>query len=97
MSDGPLFQNADEMERIYAPEDVPNANMPEHERDVGGTAGLDTFRDNEQPSGGPVVTIASNPTGSAAVPNIGHDEHGGAPGDPETQAEYPIGDNHPRV
>ncbi len=89
-----LFKNADETERIYAPQTVPGTDIPSTELDADGSAGLGTFRDNERPAGGPVAPIGSNPTGSAAVPNVaGHDEHRGAPGDPETQARYPIGDD----
>lgn len=89
-----LFKNADEMERTYAPQTVPGTNIPPTEVDVDGTAGMGTYPANERPAGGPVAPIGSNPTGSAAVPNVdGHDEHRGAPGDPETQARYPIGDD----
>jgi hypothetical protein len=34
----PLFENMDEQERIYAPEEVPNADLPAEEVDQGGTA-----------------------------------------------------------
>lgn len=90
---GQLFKNIDETERIYAPESVPGMNLPEHEVDADPLAGSNAFQSNEPPAAGPVATIASNPTGSAAVPNIGDNADQGAPGDPETQADYPIGDD----
>jgi hypothetical protein len=34
----PLFQNMDEQERIYAPEQVPDADLPAQEVDQGGAA-----------------------------------------------------------
>lgn len=33
-----LFENMDEQERLYAPEQVPGATQPAHEVDEGGTA-----------------------------------------------------------
>jgi hypothetical protein len=42
MSDQPLFQNTDDQERAYAPEQLPNANIPDEEIDRGGTAGSST-------------------------------------------------------
>lgn len=93
-SGGPLFKNVDETERIYNPEGVPGTHIPTHEVDADPTAGSQSFRNNEIPAAGPVATIASNPTGSAAVPNIGDNADQGAPGDPETQADYPIGNDH---
>ncbi len=56
--------------------------MPAHEVDADPLAGGQSFRNNEIPAAGPVATIASNPTGSAAVPNIGDNNDQGAPGDP---------------
>lgn len=96
MSDKPLFQGMDEKEQVYAPEDVPGTHIPPTERDVGGTAGSDSAVANEPPAAAPVANIGSSPSGAAAPPNIGHDEHGGAPGDPETQAEYPLDDEGSR-
>ncbi len=90
---GQLFKDVDETERIYSPETVPGTRMPAHEVDADPLAGGQSFRNNEIPAAGPVATIASNPTGSAAVPNIGDNNDQGAPGDPETQADYPIGDD----
>ena len=39
MSDQPLFQNTDDQERAYAPEQLPGTNLPDEEIDRGGTAG----------------------------------------------------------
>ncbi len=36
---GHLFQGMDEQERIYAPEEVPGADLPDIEVDQGGTVG----------------------------------------------------------
>ena len=38
----PLFQNTDQQEQIYAPEQLPTAAMPVEEIDRGGTAGSGT-------------------------------------------------------
>jgi hypothetical protein len=93
MSDKPLFQNSDEQERIYAPEEVPGTDLPAQEVDASGTAGVDTSRNLEPPAAAPVANISTTPSGQAAPPNIGHNKHDTAPGDPEPQARYPIGDD----
>lgn len=36
--DEQLFQGMDERERIYSPQEVPDSDIPEEERDKGGTA-----------------------------------------------------------
>ncbi len=36
--DEQLFQNMEEQERIYSPQQVPDSDIPEVERDRGGTA-----------------------------------------------------------
>jgi hypothetical protein len=41
----PLFQDMDEQERTYAPQEVPGATMPAEEVDRGGTAGQATAAD----------------------------------------------------
>lgn len=88
-----LFKGMDETERIYAPEDVPDTNLPPHEVDVGGTAGATGATNNEPPAAAPVsIAGSSSPSSAAAPPNIGNQEHGGAPGDPETEAGYPLDD-----
>ena len=37
--DAPLFQNMDEQEAVYAPQQLPGSNIPNAERDQGGSAG----------------------------------------------------------
>ena len=91
MSDGPLFQNADEQERIYAPQQVPG-----EQGQVVADEGADVVaRDDEPPTAGVIASAGSSPSSSAAVPNIGDADHGGAAGDPETEARYPINDRDP--
>ena len=87
----PLFQGMDEMERTYAPQEL-SPDDPEQAR-VRADEGADVSTDDileEPPSPAPVANIGTAPTAAAAAPNIGHVDHGGAPGDPQTQAEYPM-------
>jgi hypothetical protein len=95
-NDDQLFKRMDEQERIFAPEQLPGNNLPSHEVDVDATAGSRSAIANEPPAAAPVAAPGNAPSAAAAPPNIGHDEHGGAPGDPETQANYPIGDDERR-
>lgn len=88
MSDRPLFQNSDEQERIYAPQQV-----PEEQAQVVADEGADTVNnDADVPAAGPVASTGTSTSAIAATPNIGDNASGGAPGDPETDARYPIGD-----
>ncbi len=90
MSDGPLFQNADELEATYAPQQVPQERAK-----VVADEGVDGVGDNaDVPAAAPVASLGSSHTGSAAPPNIGAGDPGTAQGDPDPQAEYPIGDNN---
>ena len=41
-----------------------------------------------------VVSVSITRSSQASPPNIGHNEYRSAPGDPETEGRYPIGDNH---
>jgi hypothetical protein len=91
MNDEPLFQNTDELEKTYAPQQLP-PDSEEQKRvlaDEGGGA-IDPSLANEPPSPAPVANVGSSPSSVAAPPNIGHEEHGGAPGDPNTQARDPM-------
>ena len=93
----PLFQGIDEIERTYSPQELPEDD-PDQARvraDEGGDTG-DASRMEEPPAAAPVANLGNAPSAAAAPPNIGHRDHGGAPGDPETQAEYPIGDDESR-
>lgn len=92
-NDEPLFQGMDELERTYAPQQLP-PDDPEQAR-VRADEGSDSIGGTtlkEPPSAAPVANVGSSASGMAAPPNIGHAEHGGAPGDPETQARYPLDD-----
>ena len=89
MSDQPLFQNTDEQEQVYAPQ-----QRPEDRAQVVADEGADVVRnDAEPPAAAPVATAGNSPSSAAAPPNIGDRAQGGAPGDPETEARYPIGDD----
>lgn len=91
MSDAPLFQDADEQESIYAPHQLPAGDRA---RVVADGGGADVVADpNQPPAAAPVASVGSSPSSSAAPPNIGDKARGGAPGDPETQARYPLGDD----
>ena len=48
-----LFENMDEQERLYAPEEVPGATQPPHEVDVGGTAASNTASTANNQATGP--------------------------------------------
>ncbi len=95
--DRPLFEGIDEFERTYAPEELP-PDDPEGERAriEGDADTVDTSAFVRPPSPAPIASIGSSPSGEMAPPNIGHQDHGGAPGDPETEARYPIGNEEPR-
>jgi hypothetical protein len=90
MSDAPLFQNVDEQEAIYAPHQVPGADV--RARVEGDTNTADLSAANEPPAAAPVSNVGTSPSGVAAPPNIGPDSGNTAPGDPGTQAHYPL--NH---
>lgn len=86
MSDTPLFQNADEQERIYAPQ-----QSPEERARVVADEGADALSDTaEPPTAAPVANVGTTPSGMAAPPNIGDSDTDGAPGDPQTRARDPF-------
>jgi hypothetical protein len=98
MDDKPLFQGMDEFERTYAPEQLPEDD-PARARvraDEGGDAPTGAYEMEEPPSPAPVAGIASSPSAQAAPPNTGHEDRGGGPGDPETEAGYPMDDRDNR-
>ncbi len=87
MSDKPLFQGMDEKERELAPHQVPEERarvIADERRDV-------AINDTEPPAAAPVAQVGVTPSGMAAPPNIGDEARDTAPGDPETEARYPIG------
>ena len=69
MSDQPLFQNTDEQESVYAPQQVPGA---EQERvradDKTGPADSPTF--DSPPAAAPVANLGNAPSAAAAPPGI---------------------------
>jgi len=87
MSDAPLFQDADEQERIYAPQQV-----PEKQRQVIADEGSIKNNNTEPPAAAPVANVGTSTSGMAAPPNIGDEDRGGAPGDPQTEARDPLTD-----
>ena len=81
MSD-PLFRDADEQERTFAPQQVPEAR--ERARIEGDLNDADTSY--AAPAAAPVINVGRSPSSLAAPPNIGDVDRGGAPGDPQTEA-----------
>ena len=97
MNERPLFEGIDELERTYAPQEL-SPDDPERMRarlddEVDSADGSDR---NLPPSAAPVANLGNAPSAAAAPPNIGNEDHGGASGDPETQARNPLDtDNDP--
>jgi hypothetical protein len=97
-SDKPLFEGIDEYERTYAPEGLPASDPDGARARLEGDAGVSDGGDggdrgSAPPDPAPVAVIGTSPSSMAAPPNIGHDERRTGPGDPQTQADYPIGDD----
>jgi hypothetical protein len=80
------FRELDEQERVYAPEDLPVDQQGRVRADEGHVYG----DPNEPPAPAPVANVGTSAQADAAPPNIGHVDHGGAPGDPETEARDPL-------
>lgn len=75
MSDSePLFQNTDEQERMYAPQQVPGSNLPPEEQDSGGSAARGTALADDRGAAGD--------EGNAGI--------AGADGDPGTMPVIPV-------
>ncbi len=91
MDDKPLFQGMDEFERTYAPQQLPPDDA-EKARVVAEEGGVDDPTLSEPPSPAPVASMGNAPSAVAAPPNQGHEDQGGAPEDPKTEARYPIED-----
>jgi hypothetical protein len=88
-NDRPLFQGIDDFERTYAPQELP-ADDPDHARvDAEGDDPI-TATLTDIPDPAPVAHMGNAPSAGAAPPNIGHEDHDGAPGDPNTQARNPF-------
>jgi hypothetical protein len=86
MDDAPLFQNMDEQERIYAPEQLPAAEQDRVRADEGATH----MPPNEPPAAAPVANLGNAPSAAMAPPNIGYEDRGGAPGAPNPEAGDPL-------
>jgi hypothetical protein len=94
-----LFQNMDEQERVYAPEQVPGAVGPDAEVDQGGTAASGTANADEpsyteSTAAGPVSSGGTGIGGGAATPNVGDQDPRTQPGDPNPRASYPLDHEH---
>ncbi len=63
---GQLFKNIDEQERIYAPEQRPDTNLPSHEIDAGGPAGSDMTWSMEPPDAAPIAAPGNAPSAAMA-------------------------------
>jgi hypothetical protein len=92
MDDKPLFQGMDEFERTYAPQQL-SPDDPERERVLADEGGVDDPTLTEPASPAPVASMGNAPSAIAAPPNQGHEDHGGASGDPKTEARYPMDDS----
>ena len=93
MSDKPLFEGMDEYERTYAPQELPPGDPDQVRVQVEGDAGeVGPLSNAEPPAAAPVASPGSSPSSVAAPPNIGPDDGVGAPGDPDSQAGYPMDD-----
>lgn len=68
MSDKPLFQNTDEQEAAYAPDQLPGDQRERVRADEGAGAGLGDA--NEPPAAAPVSNIGSSSSGLAAPPGV---------------------------
>src|SRR6476661_1682222 len=89
MDEKPLFQGMDEMERIYAPEQLP-PDDPEQVlvRDDDGPDAANRFLTEEPPDAAPVANLGNAPSAAAAPPNLGQNKEGR--GDPGSQARDPF-------
>jgi hypothetical protein len=92
MDDKPLFQGMDEFERTYAPQELPSDD-PEHQRVVADEGDVNDPTLTKPPIPAPVANMGNAPSAASAPPNQGHQDHGGASGDPKTEARYPMDDS----
>ena len=91
MDDKPLFEGIDDYEQTYAPQQLPpDDEGQQRARLEGDTDSVDTSAQIEPPAAAPVANMGNAPSAAMAPPNIGHEDHGGAPGDPQTQARSPF-------
>ena len=91
-NDKPLFQGMDELERTYAPQELP-PDDPARERvraDEHGDS-VPGYEAQESLSAMPVANLADAPSASMAPLDTGREERHGAPGDPSTEdTEEPL-------
>jgi len=80
MSDQPLFQNMDEEERIYAPEQLP-ADEQARVRADEGRVRVDP---DEPPAAAPVANLGNAPSAAMAPPNSEFEQLSATPSDPDT-------------
>jgi len=89
MDEKPLFQGFDEMERTYAPEELPPDDPDQiRARDDDGPDAASRFLVEEPPEPAPVANLGNAPSAAAAPPNLGSNKEG--PGEPGTQARDPF-------
>lgn len=87
----PLFAGMDELEREVAPQELAPGDPARSRAKVDDQSSeAHDYEANEAPSAAPVGVVGTSASGSMAAPNIGHVDHGGAPGDPQTQAADPL-------
>jgi hypothetical protein len=80
MSDQPLFQNMDEEERIYAPEQL-TADEQARVRADEGRVRVDP---DEPPAPAPVANLGNAPSAAMAPPNSEFEQLGAGSTDPDT-------------
>ena len=68
MTEKPLFEGQDELERIYAPEQLP----PEEQARVRADEGVTHIPDQEPPAAGPVASVGTESSASMAPPEPPH-------------------------
>ena len=71
MSDKPLFQNMDEQEATYAPQELPTDQQARVRADEG--AYVDNAAGTEPPAAAPVAHVATTSNGQAAPPGVEED------------------------
>ncbi len=64
----PLFENMDEQERLYAPEEVPDAELPPEEVDTGGTAASGTGIPGDVADTPAAIPMGTGGSGGAVPP-----------------------------
>ena len=95
-SGGPLFQNLDEQERIYAPQQVPGGVDVPDEIDAGGTAGGSSATVAREGSGAAIAGAEGDQRTTTVVP-VRPDMSANTPIEvPATPDERRLADDEPR-